>query len=375
MESRRNDLALENGFKFFIRGETLFLQGSFILENVKDQYGELEKLISKYPRKYLMIDLTDVSRIDSLGVKILNQIKKKCKARDIRVELTGASAAIEKTIQLFSAKPEVPRVQPVPENFFENLGHRVYYFLFKSLPEFFYLFSDLFIWSFVDLFTRKSHRKGEFINQTVLIGVNAIPLVALISFLIGLVLALQSAAQLRQFGANIFIVDLISIAMTREMGPLLTAIMIAGRSGSAIASEIATMKVTEELDALQTMGLNPTRYVVIPKLHASVFTLPVLTILADILGILGGIIVAYFYLDVNTGIFYRRMEEILLIKDIATGFLKSLIFAGIIVLTGSFFGFRAKGGAEGVGRVTTASVVTSIFLVILADSVIGLVLY
>jgi len=163
--------------------------------------------------------------------------------------------------------------------------------------------------------------------------------------------------------------------MTREMGPLITAIMIAGRSGSAIASEIGTMVITEEIDALTSMALNPVRYVVVPKMHASIFTLPFLTILADFMGILGGMIVSYFYLDLSLMTFYNRMATVLFSKDIFTGTYKSIIFAILIVQTGSYYGFHAKGGSEAVGRYTTAAVVTSIFLVILADSILGLIFY
>jgi phospholipid/cholesterol/gamma-HCH transport system permease protein len=258
----------------------------------------------------------------------------------------------------------------------EKIGAHVFHFINASLRDYIYLLADLSYWSFVDFLKgKKAHRKGEVVNQAVLIGANAVPIIGLISLLIGLVLALQSAAQLRQFGANIFMVDLIVIAMTREMGPLITAIMIAGRSGSAIASEVGTMVITEEVDAIKSMALNPVRYMVVPKMHASVFTLPFLTILADFMGILGGMIVSYYYLDLSVITFYNRMSTVLFSNDIFIGTFKSVIFAIIIVQTGSYYGFHVKGGPEAVGRNTTAAVVTSIFLVILADSMIGLIFY
>lgn len=160
-----------------------------------------------------------------------------------------------------------------------------------------------------------------------------------------------------------------------EMGPLITAILVAGRSGSSIAAEIATMKVTSELDALQTMGLNPLRFIVLPKLYGSIFTLPFLTILANVSGILGGALAAYIYLDISPATFFSRMGESLYNKDIITGMVKSIVFANIIVLTGSFYGFHVDKGAEGVGRVTTQSVVVAISLVIVADMILGLLFY
>jgi phospholipid/cholesterol/gamma-HCH transport system permease protein len=200
-------------------------------------------------------------------------------------------------------------------------------------------------------------------------------IVATMSFIIGLVLALQSAAQLRSFGANIYIVDLTVIAMMSEMGPLITAIMVAGRSGSSIAAEIATMKVTSETDALRTMGLNPIRFVVVPKMHGGIATMPFLTIIADAAGIAGGLLIAVTTLDISPLVFFHRMQESLLVRDIIYGMLKSVVFAYIIVITGSFYGFMVKRGAAEVGRVTTTAVVVAISLVIIADSIMGLLFY
>jgi len=238
-----------------------------------------------------------------------------------------------------------------------------------------YLVADIFYWSVVGLFRRRGQRKGSFVQQSLLIGVDALAIVGLIAFLIGLILALQSAAQLRQFGANIFVADLIGIAMLREMGPIMTAIVVAGRSGSAIASEIATMVVTEEIDALQTMALNPIRFVVVPKFHAITLTMPLLTIFADLLGILGGFIIGITYLQLSAAAFINELLTVLFLKDVMTGLFKSVVFAWIIVIVGSYFGMQVKGGAEGVGRATTASVVASIFYVIVADSILGLIFY
>jgi phospholipid/cholesterol/gamma-HCH transport system permease protein len=165
------------------------------------------------------------------------------------------------------------------------------------------------------------------------------------------------------------------IAMMREMGPLITAIILAGRSGSAIAAEISTMKVTSELDALETMALNPVRFVTVPKMHGGLVTVPFLTILADVMGIIGGLLVAYTYLDITPTVFINRMGDALKNRDIIIGIFKSLVFISIVVLTGSFFGFQVKRGAEGVGKMTTKAVVVAITLVIIADSILGLIFY
>jgi phospholipid/cholesterol/gamma-HCH transport system permease protein len=241
--------------------------------------------------------------------------------------------------------------------------------------DFLFLVADVMYWTVVDIFRRDGRRKGSFVQQANNIGVNAITIVGPLSFIIGLVLALQSAAQIRNFGANIFIVDLTVIAMMREMGPLITAIILAGRSGSAIAAEVSTMKVTSELEALQTMALNPVRFVIVPKMHGGLVTVPFLTILADVLGILGGMLVAFYFLDISPYVFINRIGSVLENRDIIIGFFKSLVFISIVVLTGSFFGLKVEHGAEGVGLVTTRAVVVSITLVIVADSILGLIFY
>ena len=358
-----------------LEGERLLLRGRLTLKDVEEIDRPLIRELGAFTGTALSIDLGSLVQIDSAGVTLLNHLRRLLAERGVEVSVVNIPPSIEKTMEIFSipAPRTAEGVRSVP--LWEWTGDRVYYFFNSLLRDFLNLTVDVFFWTFVDIFRPRAHRRGEFVNQAVIIGVNAVPLVGLVSFLIGLVIALQSAVQLRQFGANIFITDLIVIAMTREMGPLITAIMIAGRSGSAIASEIATMKVTEEVDALKTMALNPVRYIVIPKMHASIFTMPFLTILADILGIVGGMVIAFAYLDLTPQIFLNRMVEVLFMKDIVTGLIKSLVFAGLIVLTGSFFGFRVTGGAEGVGRYTTASVVTSIFMVILADSAMGLLFY
>ena len=187
--------------------------------------------------------------------------------------------------------------------------------------------------------------------------------------------ALQSAAQLRQFGANIFIADLVGIAMTAEMGPLMTAILLAGRIGSATAAEIATMTITEEVDALKTMGIHPLRYLVVPRFLAITITQPLLTVVANLLGILGGFVIAVTYLDLSASVFGHQLLDALRVKDLMTGLVKSIAFGWIIVFVGAHRGFQVRGGAEGVGLATTSSVVQAIFMVIAADAFFSLIFY
>ena len=199
-------------------------------------------------------------------------------------------------------------------------------------------------------------------------GFDALPIVGLLSFLLGIVVAYQGADQLRQYGANIFVADLVGLSMLREFAPLITAIIIAGRSGSAYAAQIGTMAVTEEIDALRTLGIAPIELLVLPKLMALVIAVPLLTVFADIMGVFGGMLMARAQLGVSFAEFTDRFAKAVSITAYLVGVGKAPVFAAIIAMVGCFQGFRTAGGADQVGRQTTKSVVQAIFLVIVADA-------
>jgi phospholipid/cholesterol/gamma-HCH transport system permease protein len=312
------------------------------------------------------LDFNRVVTIDSAGVALIDHLKK----HNSGLQLQNVSKSVTETMQTFKTE-SITTTKIDKENYFERLGGNVFSF-WSSFKESLFLTADISFWSFISIFNRKGHRKGAVIQQSLLIGVDALGILSLLSIILGLIIALQSAAQLRQFGANIFIADLIAISMVREMGPMMTAIILAGRSGSAIASEIATMKVTEELDALKMMAINPVRYVMVPKFSAITICMPFLVIWATAVGILGGLVIAVSYLDLSVTAYMTEIFKVLTIKDILVGLSKSVIFAWVIVIIGSYFGLNVQGGAEGVGKVTTKSVVTSIFMVILLDAIFSL---
>ena len=234
---------------------------------------------------------------------------------------------------------------------------------------------DILWWSIHDIFDRSAYRKDSYTEQAFQMGSTALPIVVTILFLVGAVTTLQSTSTFRAFGASVFIADMIAIGFARELAPLLTAIIISGRSGSAIASEIATMKFTEELDALKTMGLNPIRFTVVPKLWAMVTTMPLLTIMALGAGILGGFVVAVTYIGMAPNTFIDRVVITLMFWDVTTGLIKSVSFAIIITIVGTYRGLTFTGGADGVGRATTNAVVTAIFTIIIMDSIWGILFY
>ncbi|TVQ16517.1 MAG: MlaE family lipid ABC transporter permease subunit [Bacteroidetes bacterium] len=374
-KSVSSDIILENGTKYRFDNQTLFITGNLLLPLVPGFTRKVLKEIKTQKTKDFVFNLDGLEDIDSAGVTALFYVKRKLGATGFRLRMEGGSETILKKIELF--KPEKFDEPPpkIKTGLFESVGNGVYDFFTSYLYGFLLLAANVFYFALADLFRKKVRRKGEFANQAVLIGVNSVLIVVFMSFVIGLVLALQSAQQLRNFGANIFIVDLVVIGMMSQMGPLITAILVAGRSGSSIAAEIATMKVTSELDALKTMGLEPIRFVVVPKLYASLLTIPFLIVLANVAGITGGGVAAYFYLDITPEIFINRMGGVMKNKDLITAFVKSQVYACLIVLTGSFYGFRVVRGAEGVGKATTSAVVVAISLVIIADSILGLLFY
>jgi phospholipid/cholesterol/gamma-HCH transport system permease protein len=199
-------------------------------------------------------------------------------------------------------------------------------------------------------------------------GFDALPIVGLLSFLLGVVIAYQGAAQLRRYGASIFVADLVGLAMLRELSPLLTAIIVAGRSGSAFAAQIGTMKVTEEIDALRTVGIVPADLLVLPKIAALTIALPLLTVYADVLGIVGGMVMAKTELAVGYEDFLDRFVQAIALSDYLVGVGKAPVFAAIVAVVGCYQGFQVTGDAESVGRRTTVSVVQSVFLVIVVDA-------
>lgn len=199
-------------------------------------------------------------------------------------------------------------------------------------------------------------------------GFDAMPIVGLLSFLLGIVVAYQGADQLRQYGANIFVADLVGLSMLREFAPLITAIIVAGRSGSAYAAQIGTMAVTEEIDAMRTIGIAPLELLVLPKIIAMLIALPLLTVFADVLGVFGGMLMARAQLAVSYVEFLDRFVKTVSVTAYLIGLGKAPVFAAIIVTVGCFQGFRTHGGPDSVGRQTTRSVVQSIFLVIVADA-------
>ena len=318
------------------------------------------------------LSLANVNSIDTAGGALLAALHAEATRAGATLRLTDASPAAAEALRRTPAPPAT--AEPRGPGLFEALGEaaaaaRASAFAFLVLT------ADTVGLAFGGAPRTRRVRRGATAVEALRIGVDAVPIVALVSFLVGLVVALQSALQLSRFGASVYVADLIAVSMTREMGPLMTAILVAGRSGASIAAEIATMQVSEEVDALRAMGLEPVRYLVVPKFLGISLTMPLLVAFANLFGILGGFFVSLLYLDIGPLAFFNQVGVALNLKDVLTGLAKSLAFAWIIVLVGAHRGFSARGGAESVGLVTTSSVVASIFWVIVADAAFSLVFY
>ena len=218
-------------------------------------------------------------------------------------------------------------------------------------------------------------RIKHIMKQVTRIGMQSLPIVSLISLFIGMVLALQSAYQMQKISAEMYIASLVALSMTREIGPVLTALIVAGRCGASITAEVGTMRVTEQIDALETMGTNPINYLVMPRFWALLISLPILTIFSDIIGMLGGYVIGRYKLGISHHIYHKMTFEPLQHKDMYSGLLKSVVFAIIICVIACYEGLNTTEGAEGVGKATTSSVVRSFILIIAADCLLTALLY
>ena len=346
--------------------------GTLSLHTIGALVPQTRDLIAEHPRPALRADLRQVEHLDTAGAVFLRGLPDLARSLDKELRLDGLPAHLQ---PVFDFATPAPPASPAPSRVaLERLGAWVRAGGVRA-ADFLYLMADLSIFSISALFRRAQIRRGSFGEQAYAIGAQALQIVGLILFLVGAVSALQSAAQLRQFGADIFVANLLGIGLTRELGPLMTAIIVSGRSGSAIAAEIATMKFTEELDALQTMGIDPLRFVVVPKLWAMVVCVPLLTIMANFVGILGGTFIGLVSLDIPATVFLNQVFSSLFLKDLITGLVKSASFAWLITIISAHHGLNFSGGAEGVGRATTSAVVSSLFGIIVFDAFWGIVFY
>jgi phospholipid/cholesterol/gamma-HCH transport system permease protein len=322
----------------------------------------------------VMIEGSAVSAMDTAGAWLLRRILQTLERGGRRASLQGFRAEHEALLRMVSSPGvgDVLATSVARPSFLERVGAIAWNGAQRSL-EMLSFVGETAVVGFRSVSRPSRIRWKPILYNVRTAGVDALPITGLLCFLMGIVIAYQGATQLRRYGANIFVADLVGLAMLRELSPLLTAIIVAGRSGSAYTAQIGTMKVTEEIDALRTVGIVPIELLVLPKIVALAIALPLLSVYADILGVAGGMVMARRELAVGFPDFLDRLQHALRLSDFLVGIGKAPVFAAIIALVGCFQGFQVTGDAESVGRRTTVSVVQSIFLVIVADALFSVV--
>lgn len=349
---------------------TAHCTGDWIVRGLAQLERQIQVLVWPSSNEW-QFDCAGLTALDTAGAWLLHRTIEQLNLAKSNVTLTGLRPEFSALLQLIAAAP--PDVTPpILPGLLARIGQQSWQSLL-GLNGILSFIGETAIVLLRALLQPGRIRWRPILHNLQTAGFEALPIVGLLSFLMGLVIAYQGADQLQRFGANIFIADLVGLSMLRELSPLLTAIIVAGRSGSAYAAQIGTMKVTEEIDALRTIGVAPAELLVLPKLIALIIALPLLTVFADLSGLLGGMIMARSKLDVSFDVFIARLGDAIHLSSFLTGIGKAPIFAAIIALVGCYQGFQVSGSADSVGRQTTVSVVQGIFLVILADALFSIV--
>ncbi|MFT7824691.1 MAG: ABC transporter permease [Sulfurimonas sp.] len=345
----------------------LIARGEWTLESVSSIENQLQKI--RFDKKIIW-DLSSVKAFDSAGILLFSEYFKKF-SEHTEVIVTGYTPEQKEMYELL--RRESMDIEPPREsNLLEVLGRNTVE-LMKDTKDFIAFLGETFFVLFHTLLHPKEIRIKETVYHIHQSGFNALVIIGLTSFLVGMVIAYQGAVQLAKFGADIFIVDTIAISITRELGPMITAIVIAGRSGSAYTAEIGAMKITEETAAMRTMGFDPYTFLVLPRIVALMISLPLLIFFADIVGIFGGMVASGMQLGISMVQFTDRLYEILEVKHYILGMIKGPVFAFLIASVGAFRGFQVSQNTESIGLHTTASVVNGIFLVIAFDALFSVI--
>ena len=353
-------------------GFLLRAKGDWTVRLIRGLDEPLAQLAPVHTRGYdAVIDLTGLDRLDTAGAWMLHRTSEQLRIAGLRVSYRGETPEIRTLLDVAETYRAGFNLRLPKPPFYKELAERIGGFIVAGVEEvqglvgFFGLLLQV-LWRTIRHPSRL--RLVPLVHHMERAGFDALPIVCLITFLIGGVLAQQGAVQLQKFGAEIFTVNLVAITFLREVGILLTAIIVAGRSGSAFTAEIGSMKMREEVDAMRTLGLDPMDMLVVPRVLALIIMLPLLTFIADLMGLLGGMMVVWSMLDTSPGIFIVRLHDASNFWTFGVGMIKAPFMALIIAMIGCYSGLRVTGSAESVGNQTTKSVVKSIFMVIVVDA-------
>ncbi len=341
---------------------TLHFSGDLSIASV----GDLPERLRAYAGAATRLDISETGYVDTVGAWLVHRT-----ARDMEAEIVGADDDAQRLIAAVAGADQATDIRPEPLNpvirVISEVGEATAV-TFTTLSGLVGFFGAIIVGFFRLVRHPGRVRWNAVIQRFDVVGVRALGIVGLMSFLIGLVIAQQGAVQLRQFGAEVFTVNLVGRLTLRELGVLMTAIMVAGRSGSAFAAQIGTMKLTEEIDAMRTIGVSPIEALVLPRFLAAVIMLPLLGFYASVVAIIGGGLLSWVELDIPPATFFSRIREVVPLTDVYVGLVKAPVFGAIIAVTGCYQGMQVKGNAEDVGKRTTAAVVQAIFLVIVLDA-------
>jgi len=347
--------------------------GEFDVYHV-NRYKKLIDKIDFSTIEIVDLNFNEVVFLDTAAAIYIDNLKDLITKKSVEYNLVCSNSIILDTLSLVQEqKKEQTKIEHRVKRTLIQTSGKIAYKNYLGFLSFLSFLGEMFATKFHYLRSYKNIRFKEIafeINESL---VKALGIIALTSFLIGLVVAYQSAYQLKIYGANIFIVDMLGISILRELAPLITAIVIAGRSGSAFTAQIGAMKITQELDAMRTMGFDPYKFLVIPRIIALMITMPILIFVADMMGILGGMVVANIDLDITTDLFLDRFNEVVAAKHFFIGILKGPFFAFLIASIGIYRGLMVKDDTQSIGVNTTKSVVESIFAVIVCDAIFSIV--
>jgi phospholipid/cholesterol/gamma-HCH transport system permease protein len=352
----------------------LAVGGNWVIPTIADVDRRLRALAPGPVRK-ARFDLRALGRLDTVGAWVLHRTRRQLSLQGIAVEVEGATAAHRTMFDCVQSgerdqELELPEVSAL-SHLAETAGRGTVGSLRETADLLEFLGETIF--AIIRVAARPARvRFTSFVYHLQQVGLNAMPIVGLLSFLIGVVLAYQGADQLRNFGAEIFTVNLLGLAVLREMGIVLAAIIVAGRSGSAFTAQLGTMQVNEEIAAMRTLGLDPIELLVLPRLFALVIAMPLLAVFADAMGLLGGALMSNFALGITSVQFLERLQSAVPVTAFWVGIVKAPVFGALIALVGCREGLQVQGNAESVGQQTTKSVVISVFLVILVDALFSI---
>ena len=350
----------------------LKLRGELRIADATELWRELREQASRAGKERLDIDLSEAGVVDGAVMALLVELRDDLFVRGIPSEIVGASERLKSIVHLYRGdEPARTRTKPPHEHPLSKLGRAAESVVadFRRLC--------IFLGSLVAA-AAKAVVSPATMNWKSLpglaerAGADGIPIVLLLNFLVGFVMAFQSARQLKLYGANVYVADVVGISVTRELGPLMTAIIMSGRSGASFASELGSMRVSEEIDALRTMGFAPAPYLILPRMAALAIVAPVLTLLGDIVGVVGGMAVAVTSLDVSARGYLAELRTAIIPADVWTGLAKSVAFGLAIAFIGCQQGISTQGAAAGVGRSTTTTVVSCLFTIVVVDTVFTL---